>query len=34
MIPGKFEIAVGEGQPDVKMKTSSNVLKTQIKISK
>jgi beta-glucosidase len=30
IMPGKFEIAVGGGQPDVKVKTNSNVLKTEI----
>ena len=31
-LPGKFEITSGGGQPDVKIKTSSNVLKTTITI--
>jgi beta-glucosidase len=30
ILPGKFEITVGGGQPDVKVKTSSNTLKTEI----
>jgi beta-glucosidase len=33
ILPGRFEIAVGGGQPDEKMTTSSNVLKTQINLS-
>lgn len=31
-LPGKFEISVGGGQPDQKIKTTSNVLKTTIDI--
>jgi beta-glucosidase len=31
-LPGKFEITIGGGQPDVKLNTSSNVLKTEINI--
>ncbi len=30
--PGKFQITVGGGQPDVKIKTNSNVLKTEINL--
>lgn len=29
IVHGKFEVTVGGGQPDVKMKTASNVLKTE-----
>jgi beta-glucosidase len=32
-VPGKFSIAVGGGQPGVKLKTSSNVLNTEIMIN-
>ncbi len=31
-LPGKYEVSVGGGQPDVKLKTSSNVLKSGIVI--
>jgi len=30
IMPGNYEITIGGGQPDVKVKTNSNVLKTQI----
>lgn len=30
--PGKFEISIGGGQPDMKVKISSNILKTEIAI--
>lgn len=33
IVPGNYEISVGGGQPDVKIKTSSNVLKNVITIS-
>ncbi|MDE3145787.1 MAG: glycoside hydrolase family 3 C-terminal domain-containing protein [Bacteroidota bacterium] len=29
IVPGKFEVTVGGGQPDVKIRTASNVLKTE-----
>lgn len=32
ILPGKFEITAGGGQPDVKVKTNSNVLKADIAI--
>jgi beta-glucosidase len=33
VMPGKYNITIGGGQPDVKVKTSSNVLKTVITIN-
>jgi len=33
ILKGKYEITAGGGQPDVKIKTSSNVLKTEITIN-
>ena len=32
IVHGKFEVSVGGGQPDVKIKTASNVLKTETMI--
>jgi beta-glucosidase len=32
VVPGQYEITVGGGQPDVKVKTSSNVLKNSIMV--
>ena len=32
ILKGKYEISVGGGQPDMKIKTSSNVLKSEILI--
>ena len=30
--PGKYEITIGGGQPDIKMKTSSNVVSSPVTI--